>query len=207
MADRVGAKVGSSSEPTVVCLLRGTLVRTPEGERPVEELAIGDAVVTASGAAKPIRWIGRQRFRRAGGRAWVAGVLPVRIARGALDGAVPTRDLYVSQAHAILLDGTLVPAGNLLNGRTVVLDPATDLPSLDYFNVELDAHDAILADGAPVETFLSRDGNREAFDNFVEYERLYGREADAPAAYAPRVSARNRAERLRNAFAAAMSRN
>src|SRR5690606_20794955 len=133
----------------------------------VEDLAIGDRVVTASGEARPVRWIGRQRFRRAGGRAWVARVLPVRIARGALGSAVPARDLYLSQAHSVLLDGKLVPAGRLVNGRTVVLERAADLPVLDYFNLELDAHDVILAEGAPVETFLSRDGNREMFDNFV----------------------------------------
>jgi len=195
MADRVGAKVGDS-EP-VICLLRGTLILTPEGERAVENLAIGDTVTTSSGGKETVRWIGRQRFRRTPGRAWVAGVLPVRIARGALDGVVPVRDLYVSQAHGVLLDGILVPAGNLVNGRTIVLDRADDLLTLDYFNVELAAHDAILAEGAPVETFLSRNGNREAFDNFVEYERLYGRDAEFVAECAPRVPLRGRADRRR----------
>jgi hypothetical protein len=206
MADRVGAKVGGGP----ICLLRGTLVRTPDGDRPVEDLAIGDGIVTASGEAKAVRWIGRQRFRRAKGRAWVASVLPVRIARGILDGVAPTRDLYVSQAHAILLDGKLVPAGSLVNGRTIVLERAADLATLDYFNVELDAHDVMLAEGAPVETFLSANGNREMFDNFVEYERLYGVEAAAPAAFGPRVPPEGRAERirarLRNAFAAVTPR-
>ncbi|MCC6735155.1 MAG: Hint domain-containing protein [Bauldia sp.] len=204
MADRVGAKVGA------ICLLRGTLVRTPGGDRPVEELAIGDAVVTVSGAAKPIRWIGRQRFRRSEGRAWVTGILPVRLSRGILGTAVPARDLYLSQAHALLLDGKLVPAGSLVNGRTVVLDRSADLSVLDYFNIELEAHDVVLAEGTPVETFLSRDGNREAFDNFVEYERLYGPEEAEPAAYAVRAVAGPRAgrirSRLRNAFAAVTPR-
>jgi len=206
MADRVGAKVGGAP----ICLLRGTLVRTPEGDRPVEDLGIGDGVVTASGETKPVRWIGRQRFRRAKGHAWVARVLPVRIARGILDGAAPARDLYVSQAHAILLDGRLVPAGSLVNGRTVVIERAADIATLDYFNIELDSHDVILAEGAPVETFLSANGNREMFDNFVEYERLYGVEAAVPTAFAPRVPAGGRGERirsrLRNAFAAVTPR-
>lgn len=198
LAPRVGAKVGSSSEPAVVCLLRGTLVRTPDGECPVEDLAIGDGVVTAIGEAKRVRWIGRQRFRRAEGRAWVGRVLPVRIARGALGGDAPTRDLYLSQAHAVAVGGSLVPAGKLLNGRTITIDRATDLVTLDYFNIELDAHGVVLAEGAPVETFLSRNGNREAFDNFVEYERLYGGEAYTPAASAPGVSAEGRLERIRS---------
>jgi hypothetical protein len=201
MADRVGAKVGTLP----VCLLRGTLVRTPEGDRTVESLAIGDAVVTVSGAAKPIRWIGRQRFRRAEGRAWVAGVLPVRLSRGILGNGVPNRDLHLSQAHAVLLDGKLVPAGSLVNGRTIVLDRSADLSVLDYFNIELDAHDVILAEGAPVETFLSRGGNREAFDNFVEYERLYGAEAPEPAAYAVRAVAGTRASRIRSRLRSAFA--
>jgi hypothetical protein len=44
---------GGTGTELIACFRRGTLIRTPAGERPVEELAIGDAVVTASGAARP----------------------------------------------------------------------------------------------------------------------------------------------------------
>lgn len=183
MAGPVGAKVA----PPAICFLRGTMIRTPDGDRAIEDLAIGDFVTTLSGAARPIRWIGRQRFRRAASRAWVRDVRPVRFARGAGGENLPSRDLYLSQAHAVYRGTRLVPAQRLVDGRAVTLDDARDLAVLDYFNVELEAHDVIFAEGLPVETFLSRNGNREAFDNFVEFERLYGPETAEPAAFAPRA--------------------
>jgi hypothetical protein len=56
---------------------------------------------------------------------------------------------------------------------------------IEYFHIELATHDVILAEGAPVETLFVTDG-RERFTNFVEYERLYGREVGpAMVPYAP----------------------
>src|SRR5271165_5496830 len=46
------------------CFLRGTRIRTPDGEQPIERLKIGDLVVTRGGEAKPIRWIAKRRYVR-----------------------------------------------------------------------------------------------------------------------------------------------
>ena len=55
----------------VACFRRGTRIRTDRGEVPVEQLAIGDRVLTVSGAAQPIKWIGRRAYDGQIGRAHV----------------------------------------------------------------------------------------------------------------------------------------
>src|SRR5271156_4031085 len=47
------------------CFLRGTYILTPGGEKPIEELAVGQHVETTNGPL-PIKWIGRRIFKRAG---------------------------------------------------------------------------------------------------------------------------------------------
>src|SRR5262249_10033058 len=65
------------------CFLKGTRILTGEGERPIENLQIGDLVLTVSGEAKPIKWIGRMSFERDGQASWDDDIAPVKIARGA----------------------------------------------------------------------------------------------------------------------------
>src|SRR5258708_28409319 len=54
----------------IACYCPGTLIATARGEVPVEQLAIGDGVVTAFGALRPIKWIGRRSY---GGRLILGG--------------------------------------------------------------------------------------------------------------------------------------
>jgi hypothetical protein len=161
---------GGGASP--VCFLRGTAIQTPDGEVPIEALRIGDAVTTASGQAVPIRWIGRQTYRRSGPR-WPESVLPIRVAQGALGENTPHTDLYVSPLHALSVDGVLVLAKDLVNGRTITPALPDGHEAIEYFNLLLDRHEVILAEGAPAETYRPQNGNQEGFSNFVEYERLY----------------------------------
>jgi hypothetical protein len=155
-----------------MCLLSGTSIKTPAGETGIEDLRIGDLVETVRGQALPIKWIGRHVYRRSGAK-WKGAVVPVRIARFALDEHTPRRDLYVTRGHALFVDGVLITAQDLVNGTSIkqALPDARD--TIEYFHIVLDSHEAVLAEGAPVETFLLEDRNYERFTNFVEFARLY----------------------------------
>ncbi len=167
------------------CYCPGTLIQTDRGEVAVEELRIGDDVVTMSAPARPIQWIGRRSYagRFALGQ---RGILPVCIKAGALDAGLPRRDLWISPHHAMYLDGVLIEAKDLVNGASIV--QATQVDKVEYFHIELETHDVIIAEGAWSETYVD-DDNREMFHNAHEYALLYPATAPQPARYcAPRVA-------------------
>lgn len=146
---------------TVTCFAGGTRLDTPDGQIAVENLQVGDIVLTASGEARPVRWIGRRHLdltRHAEPRK----VQPIRILAGALGAGLPRRDLLVSPDHAMLLDGLLIPARLLLNDATIRREERWR--AVTYHHVELDSHDVLLAEGAAAESYLDT-GNRHTFEN------------------------------------------
>ena len=46
------------------CFLKGTTIRTADGDRKIEDLAIGELLPTAFGGMARVQWIGRYRFKR-----------------------------------------------------------------------------------------------------------------------------------------------
>ncbi|MDR6953266.1 hypothetical protein J2X65_002627 [Ancylobacter sp. 3268] len=153
-----------------MCFLTGTHIATPEGERLVEDLVIGDLVLTAAGETRPVRWIGRQTMHRQFGEP--ARVWPIQIAAGALDDNLPRYDLFVSPDHALLIDGLLVQAGALVNGTSVTRHRPAEV-RFTYYHIELEDHALVLAEGVPAETFVDNMARRR-FDNYAEFEALYG---------------------------------
>ena len=175
-----GLYITESDQP---CYCRGTLILTDRGERRVEELQIGDKLVTLAGAQRPIKWIGRRGYA---GR-YILGrqnILPVCIKVGALGDGVPRRDLWISPHHAMFIDGVLIEARDLVNDLSIV--QSTGVDEVEYFHLELDTHDVILAEGAASETFID-DDCRMMFHNAREYAQLYPNESQNPVQYsAPR---------------------
>ena len=151
------------------CFLRGTRIRTVDGDRKIEDIRIGDLIMTKSGAAKPVLWVARRRYRRSEGARWVEYIRPVRIARDALGANTPSADLFITDTHAIHFDGDLIQALDLVNGTTIARYPADELDEIEYFHIRLETHDVIYAEGAECESL--GDGDYDRFDNFVEYER------------------------------------
>jgi hypothetical protein len=165
------------------CYCPGTLIRTRRGDKPVETLEIGDEVMTLSGAARPIKWIGRRGYS---GR-FIIGrkdVLPVCIRAGAIDREEPRRDLWISPHHAMYLEGVLIEAKDLINGVSIV--QAEHVEEVEYFHIELDTHDVIIAEGALSESYLD-DDNRFMFNNAKDYCARYEPAGTPPQYCAPRL--------------------
>ena len=100
----------------MVCYCSGTFIRSVRGgvetDIIVEDLCIGDLAVTASGAHRPIRWLGHRDIDCRGRHE----LNPVRVAAHAFGADLPARDLLLSPGHPVLVgadednaDGHLVP--------------------------------------------------------------------------------------------------
>lgn len=154
----------SGIENVTPCFTPGTLIATPRGERPVEDLVIGDRVITRDNGIQVIRWVGARNMSSED-LARAKHLRPVRIQQGALGAGLPERDMYVSPQHRVLVandktalyfDETevLVAAQHLtkMDGIDVV-----DVPDTTYIHVMFDHHEVILSDGAWTESFQPGD--------------------------------------------------
>jgi uncharacterized repeat protein (TIGR03803 family) len=144
----------------VACFCHGTKILTARGDVAVEDLAIGDPLVTVSGEARPIRWIGRRHIDLTVA-ANHAAVQPVRVAAHAFGPGRPHHDLWVSPDHAVFVEGVLIPIKYLRSGRTIMQETRDEVT---YWHVELARHDVIFAEGLPCESYLDT-GNRSGFIN------------------------------------------
>ncbi|WP_127562709.1 Hint domain-containing protein [Nioella ostreopsis] len=154
------------------CFWAGTEIATGSGCVVVEALGIGDEVLTADGQIRRIKWIGRQTVMTRFGPA--ERLMPVRFAARSLGKDVPHSDLTVTADHGMLVEGVICHAGALVNGTTIRRVPLAEMgETYTVFHIETEEHEIILANGAPAETFIDN-VSRRAFDNYAEFEALYG---------------------------------
>ncbi len=145
------------------CFLAGTLISTPNGPVPVEQLQPGDLVTVLNGAQpmhKPVKWIGHRSVSP--GAAAGAEAYPVRIKQNAFADQMPQRDLLLTDEHCVFIENGLVPVRMLVNHRSIISDRS--FTSYIYYHVELEDHGILLAEGLPVESYLDT-GNRGNFAN------------------------------------------
>ncbi|MEP5000898.1 MAG: Ig-like domain-containing protein [Paracoccaceae bacterium] len=148
----------------VPCFTPGTLIATPRGERRVEDLEVGDLVITRDNGMQEIRWTGAREMTPAELSA-TPHLRPVMIRRGALGGGLPERDMMVSPHHRVLL---VSEKAELLFEEREVLVSAKHLIGMDgvewanvhkttYIHIMFDQHEVILSDGAWTESFQPGD--------------------------------------------------
>lgn len=144
------------------CFFSGSLITTTEGPIAVERLRPGVHVLTADGRDVEVRWLGQQFINTR--LMHPAKVNPICISKSALSEGVPVRDLFVSPDHAIAVDGCLITAAALVNGESIYQVQSMPLDGFTYYHVETEAHELLLAEGCPVESFIDY-ADALSFDN------------------------------------------
>jgi hypothetical protein len=92
-----GTILNFSEIENIICFTPQTRIATPLGLVAIEDLEVGDMVVTRDHGLQPIRWIEGRNVPA------IDRFAPIRIRKNVLAG--PDRDLIVSPNHRILLNG------------------------------------------------------------------------------------------------------
>ena len=162
--DRAAAKFG---EMACVSFARGTHITMATGEQVlIENLKVGDKVLTRDDGPKEIRWIGKATLRAVGDFA------PVIITKGTLHNE---HDLIVSPDHRLFVyqredklgagrSEVLVRVRHLINGTTVYQQQGG---FIDYYQLLFDDHQIIYAEGIAAESLLIDPRTRGAVPDIV----------------------------------------
>lgn len=144
----------------ITCFTPGTGIATLNGLKPVEDLNVGDRVLTRDRGFQSIRWVG-QRHVSFGTLPNKPNSLPVLIRADALGPGKPERDIIVSPRHRVLTTDKKMLS---FMGETEVLVEASALVGqpgvmcviphdLTYIHVLFDQHEVILSDNLWTESF------------------------------------------------------
>ncbi len=128
------------------CFARGTPILTPDGRRPVEEIAVGDLVITRDLGPQPVLWAGH---RALGPRDFALrpDFRPIRLAPGYWG----DRALMLSPQHAVLVEGVLMRSRHLAeagHGARVMKGKRRVI----YHHILLPRHGLVRAAGVWVES-------------------------------------------------------
>ncbi len=163
--DRDDALTGTSTfeniERVIVpCFTPGTMIATPKGERLVEDLQVGDRIITRDDGIQEIRWLGTRTLN---GRELLQApqFKPILIQKGSLGNGLPERDMMVSPNHRVLMmsektslyfeENEVFAAAKHLTGTPGV--DAVGANGVTYIHFMFDQHELVLSNGAWTESF------------------------------------------------------
>lgn len=162
---------------TIPCYTPGTYIATPLGERLVEDLTVGDLVITRDHGLQAIRWVGHKNI--SGARLFASPeIRPIEILKGALDMGLPNRDMTVSPQHRIVINNDLaarfygsqellVPVKSLTENTNIA--PANSKKTT-YIHMLFDHHEIIFANGIATESFHPNRAIMNDLDHAVKDE-------------------------------------
>ena len=142
-----------------VCFVSGTFIETETGLTSVENLQVGDRILTMDHGMQPIRWIGSRTLDSIDLHV-NPQLKPIRIKSSALAPNLPNQDLLVSPQHRILVPSIVAQR---VFGTTEVLVSAKKLLDLDGIDIEANTstviyhhflfnqHEIVLSNGVPTE--------------------------------------------------------
>lgn len=188
-----GTDTGTVTVEVLPCFTPGTLIATPKGERLVEDLEVGDRVITRDNGIQEIRWIGRKELTGFQ-LARKPHLKPVLIQQGALGKNLPEHDLLVSPNHRVLVandktalyfeEREVLAAAKHLTGLDGVDE--VDTLGVTYIHMMFDNHEVVLSNGAWTESFqpgdlslrgIGDEQRQEIFELFPELEHAEGLKA------------------------------
>lgn len=155
----------SSDGYEITCFLPGSMIRTPEGEVAVEDLRVGDEVMTFdwktnTEISQPVIWAGHAHVTVRSNLPDDEAGWPVRILKDAISEGVPYKDMLVTSEHCLFFGNKFVPVRMLVNGVSIFYDKS--IPSYTYYHIETEQHSVITADGVQTGSYLDT-GNRSSF--------------------------------------------
>lgn len=145
----------------MVCFVKGTRLAGIKGEVAVEDIAVGDHLITRDNGLKEVLWIGQRHL--SGAQLFAMPHLrPIRLPQGIFGAGRPEPDLLVSPDHRVLIKS---PEARALWGENEVMVRAQDLladmgarvdhrsGSVTYFHIMLEGHQVLIANGMSVDSF------------------------------------------------------
>lgn len=167
-----GHNSAQGCERVTPCFTPGTLIATPRGERLVENLRVGDRVITRDNGIQEIRWFGHNAMGQED-LSHAAHLQPILIRQGALGNGLPERDMMVSPNHRVLVandktalyfeDREVLVAAKHLTGLTGI--DAIVTTAVTYIHFMFNQHEVVLSDGAWTESFQPVDQSLRGLDN------------------------------------------
>ena len=157
--DTDGAITGSMTfrwiKQNIPSFTPGIVIATPKGERLVEDLQIGDRVITRANGLQEIRWTGRRDLQGAE-LMQEPQLKPVLIRASSLGRGLSERDLLVSPNHRVLINNektalyfedreVLVSAKYLTDLDGV---DAVDTGAISYVHFMFDQHEVVPSNGS-----------------------------------------------------------